>query len=348
MRSILSVALAAAAVGSAAAAPPEDDAPEAVALSETAPDDRADKDDKDASAPALDASEPTESAPALDRIPSSAKLIASLESPRASEEPAQPLIDTGVATQVTRVPRATSRFLVSAGVFLQSRGIEFDYDADADGGPPSYPESGLQGFAAAVVVYPLPIDKYDGKPSGVGFAAKVAKSVGATLVASDDTGTGEYEIDHSAYDFAVRYRYPIDRFAVAGEVSYGNWSHSVIDLPESIAIPDTSYNYLAAGAHVDVYPSERASIGFGARYLHITSSGGVSGEDWYGAGEGSGFEIDGDVTIPLPRNLFARGGVEWRKFTLDFEGSGELSWYWGVGTMRDASLTGSLALGVEL
>src|SRR6185503_20807315 len=136
MRSILSVALAAAAVGSAAAAPPEDDAPEAVALSETAPDDRADKDDKDASAHALDSTEPTESAPALDRIPSSAKLIASLESPRASEEPTQPLIDTGVATQVTRVPRATSRFLVSAGVFLQSRGIEFDYDADADGGPP--------------------------------------------------------------------------------------------------------------------------------------------------------------------------------------------------------------------
>jgi hypothetical protein len=339
MRSILSVALAATAVGSAAAAPLEDDAPQAVALSETA--------DTDADAPATESTEPAETAPALERIPSSAKLIAALESPRASEEPAQPQIDTGVVV-VARTPRATPRFLVSAGVFLQSRGMEFDYDADADGGPPSYPDSGLQGFAAAVAVYPLPIEKYDGKPSGVGFAAKIAKSVGATLVAGDDTGTGEYVIDHSAYDFAVRYRYPIDRFAVAGEVSYGNWSHSVIDLPESIAIPDTSYSYLAAGAHVDIYPSERACIGFGARYLHLTSSGDVMGEDWYGAGEGSGFEIDGDVVIPLPRNLFVRGGVEYRKITVDFDGTGELSWYWGVGTMRDASITGSASLGVEL
>ena len=71
------------------------------------------------------------------------------------------------------------------------------------------------------------------------------------------------------------------------------------------------------------------------------SAGDVSSEDWYGGGSGHGWLFDGDLTINLPAKLFVRGGVEWRKVTYDFDGSGELSWYWGVGTMRDTAVTGS-------
>jgi len=198
------------------------------------------------------------------------------------------------------------------------------------------------------VVYPLPIQKYDGRLSGLGFGFQASKSLGSTLVAEDETGYGEYTVDHSAYNFAVSYLYPIDRFAIAGEVSYGNWSHAIADLPESIALPDTSYSYLSAGAHADAYPNDRAAIGVGVKYLGIVSPGDVSSEDWYGAGSGHGFVIDGDLTISLPAKLFVRGGVEWRKITFDFDGSGELSDYWGVGTMRDTAITGSAQLGVEL
>lgn len=258
--------------------------------------------------------------------------------------PAPELRDAPVVAP-PRLPRPTPRFDIGAGVFLQSRGLSFLYDTSVDG-PPSY-EDGLQGFAVGAAVYPWPIQKVDGKLSGVGFSLKLAKAVGATLVASDETGTGEFDVQHASYDAAVRYRYPIDKFAIEGEVAYGGWHHTIVDLPESIAIPDTSYNYLSAGAHAEVYPSERASIGATVRYLHVPSSGDVTSEDWYGAGDANGWLLGGDFTIGLPAGLFVRGGVEWRRVTIEFDGSGYLSYEWGVWSVADTQITGSALVGAQ-
>jgi hypothetical protein len=246
-----------------------------------------------------------------------------------------------------RAPRPTPRFELGAGGFLQSRGLAFDYLAyDLDDGPPAYEDS-LQGFAVAAAVYPFPIAKVDGKLSGIGFSVKLATSVGASMVAVDETGFGEYTVKHATYDAAVHYRYPHDKFAIDAEVAYGNWHHTIVDLPESIAVPDTSYQYLSAGLHGDVYPTERASIGATVKYLHVSSSGDVMSEDWYGSGSAHGWVLGGDVVIPLPANLHLRAGVEWRKITLDLEGSGYLAYEWEVWTIEDTALTGSALLGTQ-
>ena len=270
--------------------------------------------------------------------------VAFLEPPAPLGE-ARESVDAAPVVITRHVPRRTPRFDIGAGVFLQSRGIAFDYDTTVDG-PPAY-EDGLQGFAVAASVYPFPTQAVDGKLSGIGFSLKLHKAIGATLIASDETGTGEYEVQHSTYDAAVHYRYPIEEFTIEGEVSYGGWGHTVVDLPESIAVPDTSYHYLGLGARAEAAPSERASLGAEARYLRISDSGDVTSQDWYGAGDAHGWVLAGDVTVTLPASLFIRAGVEWRKITLELDGSGELSDWWGVGTFYDTSVTGSALVGAQ-
>jgi hypothetical protein len=245
-----------------------------------------------------------------------------------------------------RHTRPTPRFDLAAGPFLQTRGLDFDYDPYLDESPPSYEDS-LQGLAVAAAVYPFPTNQADGKLSGVGFTLKLAQSIGGTIVGADETGYGEYVLQHSTLDAAVHYRHLVDKFAIDGEVAYGTWRHTIVDLPESIAVPDTSYQYLAAGIHADVYPTERASIGATIRYLRISSSGDVMSEDWYGSGDAHGWVLGGNVVIPLPKNLQVRAGVEWRKITLDLEGSGYLAYEWGVWTIEDTALTGSALLGLQ-
>jgi hypothetical protein len=51
--------------------------------------------------------------------------------------------------------------------------------------------------------------------------------------------------------------------------------------------------------------------------------------------------------VPLPQRLFLRGAVEYRRVQIDFDGSGQLSSDWGVGTMVDTSLTGTALVGVQ-
>jgi hypothetical protein len=171
--------------------------------------------------------------------------------------------------------------------------------------------------------------------------------MGSVFTAMDDTGYGDYTMNHSQWEAGVHYRYPIDIVAIDGEVSYGNVTHTIVDLPESIAIPDTSYSYMSAGAHLDLAVSERASVGFGAKYLYLLSTGDISSEDWFGAGTAWGMTLDGDFVVPLPSNLYVRGDLEYRRVTMDFEGSGALVPTYGMWGATDSAITGSAVLGIN-
>jgi hypothetical protein len=275
-----------------------------------------------------------------DKLAALEQKVAALE-PRSEDQ----RVDTVVVEH--KVDRGTPRFEISGGLFVQSRGIDFLFDPNADGGPPAYPASSLQGFQVAGSLYPIPIEKGTGKLSGIGVSFKLAKSVGSTLGAGDDSVVGDFPLSFQAYEVGVHYRYPIDNFAIDGEVAYGSWGHSITGLPDDVEIPDTSYQYVAAGVHADFYPSGGASVGVGAKYLGILSTGDVGGGDWYGSGSAGGVVLDANVTLPLPGHLFVRGLLEYRKFWVDFDGSGDLSDAYGVSTMNDTSVTGSAQLGVQ-
>ncbi len=240
--------------------------------------------------------------------------------------------------KAAHVPRPTPRFMIGAGGYYASRGMTFESDPNATVSPPEYPASGIQGFALDVAVYPLPTQKVDGDLSGVGFTLALQHSVGSVLTAMDDTGYGDSTLEHTAWEFGLHYRWPIDIVAIDAAVSYGNDTHSIIDLPESIELPDTSVTYLGAGAHLDLRVTDRATVGFGGKYLYVLSGGDINSEDWYGAGGASGLDLEADFVVPLPGPLFVRGAIDYRRISFDFEGSGTLAQEFGMWSAVDTSI----------
>jgi hypothetical protein len=248
--------------------------------------------------------------------------------------------------KTVHVPRPTPRFAIAAGGYLSSRGITFDHDPNAKQNI-DYPASSIHGLGVSAEVYPAPLQKQDGGLSGIGFSFGIQHSVGSVFTAMDSSGYGDYTMDHSAWEAGVHYRYPMDIVAIDGEVDYGNVTHTIVDLPQSIAIPDTSYSYMSAGAHLDLAVSERASVGFGAKYLYLLSTGDISSEDWFGAGTAWGMVLDGNFIIPLPSQLYVKGDLEYRRVAIDFEGSGMLVPTYGMWGATDSSITGSAVLGIN-
>lgn len=248
--------------------------------------------------------------------------------------------------KAAHVPHPTPRFAISAGGYLSSRGMTFDHDPAAKSNI-DYPASSIHGLSVAAEVFPAPLQKQDGGLSGIGFSFAIAHSVGSTFTAMDDTGYGDYTMNHSQWEAGLHYRYPIDIISIDGGVSYGNVTHTIVDLPDSIAIPDTSYSYLSAGAHLDLAVSERASIGFGAKYLYLLDTGDITSQDWFGAGTAWGMTLDGDFVIPLPDSLYIKGDLEYRRVTIDFEGSGMLVPTYGMWGATDSAITGSATLGIN-
>jgi hypothetical protein len=251
--------------------------------------------------------------------------------------------------KTAHVPVPTPRFQVSAGGYVSSRGMLFSQDPESKVAVPDYPASTLKGFAAQVAVYPIPQQKADGRLQGLGFTLDVARSVGAILPAMDETGYGDYTLDHTAWEGAVHYRWPIDIVAIDASANYGRISHELpSDFPASVAIPDTSYSYLGAGVHVDLNVTDRATVGAGARYMYLLGAGMVTEQDWYGAGRAGGFALDGNFVIPLPHRLFVKGTVDYRRIKIDFEGSGMIAQERGVWDVVDSAISGTANIGIEL
>jgi hypothetical protein len=250
--------------------------------------------------------------------------------------------------KTVHVPQPTPRFQINAGPYVSSRGMAFTSDPEAKDAPPEYPASSIKGFAAELAVYPFPTQKQDGRIQGLGFTLGLQHSVASTLTARDDTGYGDYTLTHMAWDTGVHYRWPIDILSIDASANFGSVSHALgNDFPQSVAIPDTSYSYLGGGVHVDLQVTEKATVGAGAKYMYLLGAGMVTEQDWYGAGNANGVSFDGDFTIPLPHRMYVKGGIEYRRIKIDFEGSGELSQMWGVWDVTDAAITGSGTLGVE-
>ncbi len=290
-----------------------------------------------------------EPAPAPVRPPPPPPQVAAADAAKETSELAAVLgTDSHEAAVVAKVAphKPTPRFMIGGGAYLASRGMTFDADPSARESPPTYPASSISGLAVNAAVYPWPTQREDGLLSGVGFTFSLAHSVGATLTAMDDTGYGDYTIDHLAWEAGVHYRWPLHLVSIDTELDYGNVTHTIVDLPQSIAIPDTSYTYLGAGAHLELAVTDGVSVGFGARYLYMLSTGDISSEDWYGAGSAWGVALDGDFVIPIHGPLYARGVLDYRRFHIDYEGSGALTMRWGVWDSDDTSITGAAQLGV--
>jgi hypothetical protein len=248
-----------------------------------------------------------------------------------------------------KVMKPAPRFQLSLGGFVSSRGMAFEQNPpDSQKQMPEYPASGLYGLSIGASVFPMPVNKLDTRQTGVGFSFNLEKSVGAYLSAYDPESDtyGDYSIDHTAYEGAIHYRYPVDFVTFDGDVNYGKYGYQILDLPGGVQLPDVDYSYVGLGGHLELNVTDRTRVGFGAKYMYLLNAGDVSSEEWYGSGTASGLALDANVQIPLGDMLYVRGQLDYRRVSMDFEQSGNVSNDLDISRIVDSTIGGSASIGV--
>jgi hypothetical protein len=248
--------------------------------------------------------------------------------------------------RAVHVPRATQRFLISAGGYLQSRTLYIG--AENPEGVTQYAGVPNKGLSVDAKFFPFPTKKIDGIPSGVGFSFGVGHSLGSKVTFDDTEFVGDYVINQTMWNVGVHYRAALgNTFAIEGNVGYGAAKYVIEDAPMSFEVPDTAYTWLSAGGHLDLKVTERSTVGFGAKYLYMLGTGDLSSTEWYGPGGSSGWNLAGDFVIPLPQNLYIKGELSYTRIKTSFDGVGVLTEAEGVAEAIDSSVGGAIKLGIS-
>jgi hypothetical protein len=146
----------------------------------------------------------------------------------------------------------------------------------------------------------------------------------------------------------VHYRTPLnDLISVDGGAFYGNQTFEIIDASPDFEVPDTKYSYLGASAHLDLAITDRALVGFGARYFTVLDAGDLASVDWFGPVSASGLGLEATFQIPLPANLYVRGQLSYQRISLETSGGGQITDDEGVTGGTDSVITGNVNLGIS-
>jgi len=244
------------------------------------------------------------------------------------------------------VPVPTKRFQISGGAYYGARSL--NVTAENQTGPMSYSGVPSKGLQLQGAVYPFPTKKLDGGLSGIGFSFALSRSAGSEVSFDDGETVSEFVINQSSYKAGIHYRHALASLvSIDGEVSYGKSSYLIPDAPEAFEVPDTEYSYVGGAVHLDLTITERASVGFGAKYMYLLDVGDISSVDWYGPGRASGMGLDASFVIPLPQNLFVHGALSYEKFRIAYDGVGVITEEDGVSESNDATVNGSLDVGIQ-
>ncbi|MCW5801078.1 MAG: hypothetical protein KIT31_01600 [Deltaproteobacteria bacterium] len=243
------------------------------------------------------------------------------------------------------VPRPTPRFRFGGGGFVSSRSLSFD--ADNIENISQFQGVAGKGLSLSGEVYPWPLSKQDGQLSGLGFSMSVYKSVGSIVGIDTDDTTGDYTTNQNGFMGAIHWRQPLGIVHIDTEVGYSQNNFVIEDPPENYEVPDTAYTAVHAGVHVDLSIGQRATIGFGGRYHYVTGTGDLSSTQFYGPGEASGFSLDTSFVIPLPKDMYVRGVLDYTRFTTSFSGGGFITDDEGVREGVDANVALHVNVGIQ-
>jgi hypothetical protein len=200
--------------------------------------------------------------------------------------------------------------------------------------------------------YPFPRQKRDGVMSGVGFSFEIDKSLGGSVAVLLEEETVEFNINQYSFHGGIHYRVALnDSFTIDGEVGYGQHHYQLLDPPAEYEVPDVGYGFLTAGGSLDLSITDRSSVGFGAKYLYMLETGNLNDTgDFVGYGPGTswGIKLDAHFVIPLPKNLFVRGDINYTRIKSTFDGQGSLIAEEAmVYEASDSVVQGALKLGIE-
>jgi hypothetical protein len=248
--------------------------------------------------------------------------------------------------KASHVPEPTKKFRIGAGFYYGAR--SFNVVAENQEGPQQYSSVPSKGLEVNAAVYPFPRDKFDSGLNGLGFTAGLSKSAGSWVTFDDGEAVGEYGINQSSYNVGIHYRHNLHSLiAIDGGATYGHSTYKFPDVPEAFETPDTDYSYFGLGAKLDLNIANKATVGFGGRYMYILDTGDVTSEDFFGPGRASGYGLDADFVIPLPKDLYIRGALAYDKYTISYDGVGIITEEDGVSESNDSTVNGSLNVGIQ-
>jgi hypothetical protein len=252
-----------------------------------------------------------------------------------------------LGVKVDHVPEKTPIVNIDAGGYLKSRSLI--WDASPDSAIPQFAGVSTKGFQVNAAVYPFPLKKMDGELSGVGFTGSLHHSAGSS-VEFDNMNEGtieEYVINQTGWELGVHYRTPLSSLVtIDGGAFYGSETFEILDASPNFEVPDTKYSYLGVSGHLDLAITDRARVGFGARYFTVLDTGDLASVDWFGPVSASGLGLEGSFLIPLPENLYVRGQLSYQRISLETSGGGQLTDDDGVTGGTDAVITGAVNIGI--
>ena len=257
-------------------------------------------------------------------------------------------IDPGVRIGEVKehVPKPTPRFRFDAGGYLGSRTLHFQ--ADLIENITQFDGVGHKGLAVNGVAYPFPLKKLDGQLTGIGFSLGMYHSAGTVVGIDTDETTGDYGINANGFMLGIHWRQPLASIVhIDGEVGYSQDTYIIQDPPEGYEVPDTAYHSLHAGAHLDLNITDFSTVGFGGRYFLVTNSGDLTDTEFYGPGTTSGLSLDTSFVVPLPKNIYVRGQLEYKRFKTAFAGGGNITDDESVFDGTDSTINGSVNLGIQ-
>lgn len=247
--------------------------------------------------------------------------------------------------KVDHVPQKTARFMIDAGPYYGSRSLIWDADADAQ--VMQFAGVTSKGVGVNAAVYPFPSKQMDGILSGVGFTGSLHHSAGSSVIFPDTDTVEEYVINQNGWELGAHYRAQLGSMvAVDGGAYYGNQTYEIVDASPNFEVPDTKYSYLGANAHLDLQITDRALIGFGARYFAVLDSGDLQSVDWFGPADARGLGLEASFQIPLPASLYVRGQLAYQRISLELSGGGQITDAEGVLGGTDSTITGNVNLGI--
>jgi hypothetical protein len=243
------------------------------------------------------------------------------------------------------VPKKTVRFMVDAGPYLGSRSLIWDAPADSE--VQQFAGVSSKGVVVNAAVYPFPAKVMDSIMSGFGFTGSIHHSMGSSVISDEGETINEYVLNQNGWELGAHYRTAIGSLvAIDGGAYYGNQTYEIVDASELFETPDTKYSYLGLSGHLDLAITDRATVGFGARYFTVLDSGDLQSTEFFGPASAGGLGLDASFVIPLPERLFVRGQLQYQKIDLELSGGGKISEEEAVTAGADSLITGNLNLGI--
>ena len=218
----------------------------------------------------------------------------------------------------------------------------FDFETAEDNEvlrPPGFTSDWTAKIGGSLELYPFRLLRRSGLLSRIGLAGEYARS--------DVSPAGGRETNlYAGATFLV----PIGSSATYPTFGFstGFLRHDFVIVDEMVTFPSVSYRGARVGLSARVpIGTPRVALFSDVRYMWGVPKGALFLVERYGAARIGGFDVDSFLEIRPLGSVFIRIGARYTRFSLEFDGDGDLSDLGSVGA-QDKYLTATVATGLVL